>query len=241
MILPPQDLSAFSPLFDDAVNRCPETIVYGFCALEGLLPAHLAHLPHGVSLVVRMDEALMDSVHTGPTAPYYAEYNRVNALINGLTAFMVEALQNRGFQARAIHSSERVDFDNIAGEFPHKTAAVQAGLGWIGRNCQLVTRAFGPRVRLGTVLTDAPLAAPPAPVERSFCGDCDACVRVCPTGALTGVKWTKGMERSRILDAARCDVWKKTNYAAYDGNVCGICTSACPMGTVRRKEKKKAG
>lgn len=235
---PLPDLGDFSGLFDAAVARYPETIIYGFCDLETLVPDRLSHLPRGVSLAIRMDEALMDSVHAGPTGPYYAEYIRVNALINELTAVMVQTLTIAGYRAKAVHSSERVDVINIAGEFPHKTAAVQAGLGWIGRNCQLVTRAFGPRVRLGTVLTDASLAMPPAPTQRSYCGDCDACVRVCPTGALTGAKWTRGMERERILDAAKCDAWKKTNYGAFDGNVCGICTSACPMGAMRRKEKR---
>lgn len=234
----PQDLTDFVPLFDDVVGRHPETIVYGLCDLGGMLPAHLCHLPRGVSLAVRMDEELMDSVYAGPTAPYFAEYTRVNALINSLTAAMAALLERHGYRAKTIHSSERVDAVTIAGEFPHKTGAVQAGLGWIGRNCQLVTRAFGPRVRLGTVLTDAPLAEPPAPVQRSYCGDCDACVRVCPAGALTGVKWTRGMERARILDAHKCDAWKKAHYTAFDSNVCGICTSACPMGTARKKEKR---
>lgn len=57
---------------------------------------------------------------------------------------------------------------NIKGDFPHKTAATRAGLGWIGRHCQLISRKFGSWIRLGTVFTDmARLVG--KPIERSFC------------------------------------------------------------------------
>lgn len=234
-------LDALQSWLDNRLNGFPETVIYGFADLDGLLPPPLAKYPQAVSFAVRMDDSLMDSVHNGPSAPYYAEYTRVNVLIDALAAEIAGELERGGWEAHAVHSSQRTDAVAIAGEFPHKTGAVRSGLGWIGRNCQLVTRSFGPRVRLGTVLTNCPLGSPAAPTERSFCGDCDACVQVCPTQALTGAKWHPGDAREKLLDASRCDAWKKTNYAAYDGNVCGICTSACPMGTTRRKEKRRTG
>ena len=42
-------------------------------------------------------------------------------------------------------------------DFPHKTAANMAGLGFIGKSVLFISNEFGPRVRLATVLTDAPL------------------------------------------------------------------------------------
>ena len=41
---------------------------------------------------------------------------------------------------------------------PHKTVAVHAGLGWIGKSALFVTEKYGSAVRLTSVLTDAPLS-----------------------------------------------------------------------------------
>jgi len=65
----------------------------------------------------------------------------------------VKIIQNQGFQALALAASDRTDKVNIKGGFPHKTAVTRAGLGWIGRHCQLITRKFGSWIRLGTIFT----------------------------------------------------------------------------------------
>ena len=67
--------------------------------------------------------------------------------------------------------------------FPHKTAATRAGLGWVGRHCQLITRRFGSWVRLGTIFNHIELPCGP-PIERNFCGHCKLCVEACPAKAL---------------------------------------------------------
>ncbi|MDR1490998.1 MAG: hypothetical protein LBS65_11105 [Desulfovibrio sp.] len=231
-------LSDLRPEFDGLVSCHGETIIYGLADLSPVLPPALGKTPRAVSFAVRMEDELMDSIKEGPHSRYLAEYTRVNAMINALAEKMTELFRLEGCAARYIHSSQRVDEVNIAGEFPHKTAAVFAGLGWIGRNCQLVTRAFGPRVRLGTVLTDMELGEDAPDHMRFRCGSCRRCADACPAGALTGGEWAEGVERSVLLDAKRCDEWKKEHYAAFGGNVCGICTSACPQGSARRKERK---
>ncbi|MDR3176279.1 MAG: hypothetical protein LBU06_07090 [Desulfovibrio sp.] len=231
-------LSDLRPELDGLVSGHGETIIYGLSDLGSVLPSALEKTPRAVSFAVRMGDELMDSVREGPHSRYLAEYTRVNALINEIAGKMTELFRLSGCAARYIHSSQRVDEVNIAGEFPHKTAAVFAGLGWIGRNCQLVTRAFGPRVRLGTVLTDMALGEEAPNHLRFHCGSCRRCVDACPASALTGGDWTEGVERSVLLNAKRCDEWKKEHYAAFSGNVCGICTSACPQGSARRKERK---
>jgi len=67
-----------------------------------------------------------------------------------------------------------------------KHAAVRAGLGTMGRNTLLVNKKFGNRLRLGGVLTTAPLTAG-EPLEKSLCPkDCRKCIEVCPVKALDG-------------------------------------------------------
>lgn len=186
--------------------------------------------PRAVSMVFPMTPAIMAGIRNGPNQAYADEYTRVNRRIDALSAELAAAFRDRGWRAGALAASARTDPVNIRGDFPHKTAATRAGLGWIGRHCQLITRRYGSWVRLGTVFTDATLATGP-PAERSFCGRCMRCVTACPAGALTGAAWHPGLARARMLDVTACDQWKKTHYFQYrDGHTCGICSAACPYG-----------
>lgn len=186
--------------------------------------------PRALSWVVAMRPDIMAGIHAGPTQAYADEYARVNRMINHLSVALAEEIKQRGFRSQALAASERTDTVNYAGDFPHKTAATRAGLGWIGRHCQLITRPFGPWVRLGTVFTDMDLPCGPA-VERHYCGTCKRCVEACPAKALSGKSWAPGVDRERILNVKACDQWKKTHYAQYhNGRNCGICSSVCPYG-----------
>ena len=187
-------------------------------------------LPFAVAWVIPMDPHIMAGIRQGPNRAYADEYARVNQLITALARRLADELKDRGFRAYALAASERTDNVNIKGDFPHKTAATRAGLGWIGRHCQLITRKFGSWIRLGTVFTDMALFSG-TPLERSFCGRCMDCVEACPANALKGNEWYPGLQREKILDVAACDRWKKENYFEYHrGHNCGICSSVCPYG-----------
>lgn len=186
--------------------------------------------PRAISFAVRMDARIVSTIRNGPNRVYADLYAAVNRKINAVSVQLVERIECSGYRALRIHASERTDPIRIKGEFPHKTAATCAGLGWIGKNCQLVTREHGPWVRLGTVFTDLPMECG-KPIVSSRCGNCNACVEACPAGALKGGVWEPGLPRNRILDVHRCDGWKKEHYREFhDGHVCGICTAACPFG-----------
>lgn len=187
-------------------------------------------LPFALSWVVPMNPQIMVSIQKGPNQAYANEYARVNNRINQLSKMLAEEIQSRGFRAWALAASDRTDKENIKGDFPHKTAATRAGLGWVGRHCQLVTRKYGSWVRLGTVFTDMELFFG-VPVERNYCGSCTRCVEACPAKALKGKAWYPGLPREEILDVQACDRWKKDHYFEYhQGHNCGICSSVCPHG-----------
>lgn len=80
-----------------------------------------------------------------------------------------------------------------SGPVLEKAIARNAGLGWIGKHTNLIARDAGSWFFLGELYTDLPLAADP-PVG-AHCGSCEACIPVCPTGAITA-PWQ--------LDARRC-------------------------------------
>lgn len=79
------------------------------------------------------------------------------------------------------------------GPLVERAAAARAGVGWIGRNCCLIVPGAGSWVLLGEVVTTVPL--PPDPPLADGCGDCDRCLRTCPTGALAA---------PGVLDHRRC-------------------------------------
>ncbi len=186
--------------------------------------------PFALSWAVPMDPHIMAGIQTGPNQNYADEYARVNTLINDLSNMLAAELQSRGFSSMALAASDRTDSTTIKGDFPHKTAATRAGLGWIGRHCQLITRKYGSWLRLGTVFTDMPINCG-VPMERNFCGRCTICVDACPANALEGAAWDPGIAREKILNVHACDKWKKENYFQFHkGHNCGICSSVCPYG-----------
>ena len=189
-----------------------------------------SQLPYGISFALPVNPQIMAGIRNGPNHAYADEYVRLNQRIDELTAALASEIELRGFRARPLSASQRTDFVQIAGAFPQKTVATRAGLGWVGRHCQVVTRPFGPWVRLGAVFTDMELEFG-TPIEAGSCGRCKRCVQACPAKALKGAAWHAGLPREEMLDAKACDGWKKEHYVQYgEGHICGICTAACPYG-----------
>jgi epoxyqueuosine reductase len=77
-----------------------------------------------------------------------------------------------------------------------RAAAHRAGLGWFGKNTNVLLPGVGSWVVLGAVVTDAPLS-PDTPLADG-CGPCARCLPACPTGALIA---------PGVLDARRCLAW----------------------------------
>lgn len=196
--------------------------------------------PCALSFAVRMDPQIMVTIQNGPNQAYADEYARVNRQINDVSAALAAAVKFQGFRSLPLAASDRTDRVNIAGDFPHKTAATRAGVGWVGRHCQLITRPFGSWVRLGTVFTDLELPCGPS-IERNFCGRCRRCVDACPAKALKGAAWRPGVPREEIVDVRACDRWKKEHYFKFhSGHNCGICSAVCPYG-LKALKKASAG
>ena len=127
--------------------------------------------------------------------PKTKEVLNVERKMDALAMKIAEALENAGYRALGKLKT---------GRFPHKTVALRAGLGFIGKNNLLITPEYGCGVMLGKVLTDAPFEAsytdPPVP----DCGDCAICAEVCPTGAILGTTWNPSLTREDIMNRKRC-------------------------------------
>ena len=204
----------------------------GFADVSQLTDEKYGDLPYAISIAIRLSDRIIDEIREIPTYTYFHHYRTVNTLIDQITLRTGLIIQQWGYKYIAVPASQTVKDvrDKYAGIFPHKTAACAAGLGWIGKSGLLVTYDYGPRVRLGTVLTDMPL--PVTKFEKSDgCANCNACRSACPAMAITGNEWSPDKGREHIIDAHACSQYMKRNFQHIGrGSVCGVCIQVCPKG-----------
>lgn len=115
------------------------------------------------------------------------------------------------------------------GPIQDKVWAERAGLGWIAKNSNLITREYGSWVFLGEVLTTLPLASDRPHTQH--CGTCRRCLEACPTAAIAA---------PFVIDATRCIAYHTIENRAetlpdtivphLQGWVagCDICQDVCP-------------
>jgi epoxyqueuosine reductase len=149
-------------------------------------------------------------------------YADLGAALGGLAG----VLKRAGWQARVV-------FDDNA--LVDRAAAERAGIGWFGKNSNVLLPGRGSWFLLGSVVTDAPL--PVSTQVDDGCGPCQRCLGSCPTGALVA---------PGVLDARRCLAWllQATGVfpfeyrAALAGRIygCDDCQDVCPANrlTARR-------
>ena len=148
------------------------------------------------------------------------------------------------------------DLSNIApaySMFSMKRAAVLAGLGRKARNGLVSHDRFGTRIRLGGVLTAAPLTGTPLQAGAPCPPSCRICMGVCPTGAISDAgrvshlrcfadagrrgmdfKTLKAGFRQRYPSDRGDEDYTMNDYLAIEGNdnrICKIaCVAFCPLG-----------
>ena len=115
--------------------------------------------------------------------------------------------------------------------FSFKYAATRAGIGWIGKNDVVITRQYGPRVRLAVVLINASFEYGQPVVESRCPEDCRKCVDICPCKALKDVRWDPEKFRAEIIDYHRCNRMRSAFIPKLGRkSACGMCFAACPVG-----------
>jgi epoxyqueuosine reductase len=119
-----------------------------------------------------------------------AQYARTDHYGDLTRALQVMRDKLRGDGFRAV---EFVDDNSMV----DREAAWLGGLGWFGKNANLLLRGSGSLFVLGSVVTSAPLKVVRA-IEPDGCGSCRVCIDACPTGAIVA---------DGVVDARRCLSW----------------------------------
>lgn len=213
--------------------------IYGFADLTNIIDRQFGDFQYGISLGKRLDDRIIDRISNGPTLAYYSHYRQINEEMVLLTEGISNDLKLIGIDTICIEPTVTTDMldtiysKDLRTRISHKMVATRAGLGWIGKSDLFISREFGPRLRLASILTDTPLACDVQPLEKSRCGSCKICVEKCPAHAISGKNWDISVDRDEFFDPFKCrQVCKEygEKYLHLDVRVCGICVAVCPVG-----------
>ncbi len=198
----------------------------------------LSRFIYAVSVGVPLDNEIVDKIADArDTASlrryYYHVYSAITPFIDEITDSLYTMLEEEGYSSWPVPASETIDTENQYSLFSHKMAASLAGLGWIGKSCLLITPDRGPRVRWGTVLTNAPLN-PGQPINRK-CGKCTQCIIACPAQTFTGRIFLSSEERNKRMSAQKCLEFLLERRKNIGVSACGMCVYVCPWGKPKAK------
>ena len=216
-----------------------ERYIYGIADVEGVLDPQFSAFRSGISIGQRLDDGIVDDITSGPTLEYYELYKKTNQDLSILSNRIAQELNLNGVETACVEPSittKSLDSDHsitLRTRLSHKMVATRAGMGWIGKTALLISKEFGPRFRLVTVLTDAKLHSNTHPINKSRCGKCNLCVEACPADAATGQLWDTSLDRDVFFNAQKCrDQCQEfgDRLLGGEGRICGICVSVCPIG-----------
>jgi epoxyqueuosine reductase len=172
-----------------------------------------------------------------PDAPKIAKYAYgtdyhyvIREKLNALLAFIKENIgevNGRGF----------VDSAPVL----ERSWAVRSGLGWVGKNGNLLTKHSGSFFFIATLITDLDLA-PDAPFSTDYCGTCTKCIDACPTEAIVSPSIVNGSKCISYLtielkDALMPEGLEDKMQGWMFG--CDICQDVCPWNRFSKPNHEK--
>lgn len=213
----------------NAEKRCdPQRILPGARSIVCLAVAY-----HGPDATPPPTTQAQPQAHSAPTGlvARYARYPDYHVLIGSRLATLTQWLDT---VARPAHRSLwYID----TGPILERDLAQRAGLGFVGRHTNLVSRSLGNWFFIAEILTQVELPADPP--GRNLCGRCTRCLDACPTGALPA---------PFTLDARRCVSYQTIeNKGSIPEDLrpgigtriygCDDCLAACPWNRFAKESR----
>ena len=161
------------------------------------------------------------------------QYDALNLNLMSITNYLGLYLYDLGFQVVTPPATSGSGFANLAvkemgdikfNQWSQRHAAVCCGLGELGMNNAFICPEYGIRVRLGSLITDAPLEADPLDRIGEVCTHCGACIRACPDPATFTEEYS--YELLPGLELSNC----RFNKVLCQGSSCSACFRDCPVG-----------
>lgn len=225
-------------------------VLTGYANACELVDRDLCSMPYGnaIVLAIPLNPNVVAQLGDGPTLEYYEEHNECMRLVSEIENALVDWLTAQGNRAITLAEArllleerksekERGDVKRV---LSHRAVAACAGLGWVGKNALVITKRYGPAVKIAAVLTNAPTECSKE-VFLSRCGRCTECISACPADAIRSVADTFNAaefnaaemsiaEMAYVDEAACLESCRQQSLAAFgvEADVCGRCIYACP-------------
>ncbi len=213
--------------------------VIGSARIDGLLRKTFHGAIAGIStglgsavvIGIRLSRPVLETVERAPTWTYYHHYRMVNIALDQAALRIAGECRKAGYRSLPVPASQILDWDQLAAHLSHREIGAVAGLGWRGRNNLLVHPEYGSQVRYATILTDMPL--PVGEAVRGSCGDCTACLPVCPVGAI------KENPEEFDLDKCAAQLRRFSKEEKLNSLICGLCVRACSGRSGSKRGNKR--
>lgn len=184
--------------------------------LEYVLPGAKSAVSFAVPLdQEKIERYLSKQDHAGHQEDNFRANLYVSGLAVGLAAFLDQCgFPSYGVVANAVYRKDtpRGMFDFMP-DLSHRYLAVRSGVGWFGLSGNVITKAHGAAVILGSMVTTAELEpTEPLPPDEKYCDECRLCMGSCLSGLMDKHERTTvtmgGMEfgYSKRLSYHRCDL-----------------------------------
>lgn len=172
--------------------------------------------PNAMVFTMEMDR---EKIKLAPSMPSFIEIFRTYLQLGVIVNQVSEFLRERGFNALAGPA--------IGGDVNYIPVAIDAGLGYSGKNGLLITKTNGPRIRLAAVFTDIenlPFAREnPHEWVRDYCQSCNLCIQKCPADAIYMDTRHHADGGPVFIDHTRCAM------PFSNDNGCSLCIKHCPF------------
>jgi len=191
-----------------------------------------AIFPGARSVVVVAVPMVLPIIESTPSINYQEMYDTANRLLDEISYRLALWLNRQGQPTlnlpRDGYASLEALLDNPFGSFSHTYAGKYAGLGTVALSRNLLGPAYGPRLRLNSIITGAELPGDPLQ-PKELCNKCGVCEQTCPAQAIRA-------RDDGILGDLDKDACTRHHIALRDEGhwPCGICAKVCPVGADRR-------
>ncbi len=204
-------------LIEAKLYRYGASFVY-FVDISGLPQEQTRNFPTAILLGISLSKVFIGKVTDDPdyveklkiSKDFESdEFNQKEMKADRLADKIENYLTNKGFSAVSQSENNNIKTgvyceDTKTSLLPHKTIALIAGLGWIGKNNLLITEDYGCAFCMCSILTDAPLLSSQNTYKHTICSDCRICKVVCPTNAIKGTLWNPAISRDDMVDVKNC-------------------------------------
>jgi epoxyqueuosine reductase len=185
-----------------------------------------AQLVPGAKSVITLLLNYYPSGQQAPTAPKISKYAYGNDYHEVIREKLKLFLQKTRATIGEINGRGFVDSAPVL----ERSWACRSGLGWIGKNGNLITKKTGSFFFIATLITDLELEYDD-PFAKDYCGSCRKCIDACPTGAILDNKVIDG---SRCISYFTIELKEQLIPAEMEGRFsnwmfgCDICQDICP-------------